>query len=385
MTADDLRMLRRTAREALADLSSSEEVRRQMADGWDKDTWRRLCGELGVTGLTVPEEYGGAGLSAVEQGVLFEEAGRRMLCGPLLSTAGLAIPLLLLSDDDAARKRHLPGLCAGTITGTVVTSDGTGRPAHLGRPVEARADGSGYVLDGVAGHVVDGCTADLIFCPARLGGDLALFAVEAGADGLDRQPLVCLDQTRRQARLTFSRVRATLLASREPALTLENTLDLARAMLACEQAGGAAECLNMLVDHARNRVQFGRAVGSFQATKQKAADLLVAVESANSAAIAAAHAAAGLLSGQGVGAPPPDGSPLTDVPELAVTAAVAQVFCSDAFVSVAKESIQVHGGIGFTWEHDAHLYLKRAWTSRELLGRPEEHLETLAHHLAAAR
>ncbi|MBG0855792.1 acyl-CoA/acyl-ACP dehydrogenase [Streptomyces spinoverrucosus] len=385
MTADDLRMLRQTAREALGELSSSAQVRRQMADGWDAEVWRRLCGELGVAGLAVPEEYGGAGLSAVEQGVFFEEAGRRMLCGPLLSTAGLAIPLLLLTDDDPARKRYLPGLCAGTLTATVVTSDSTGRPILSGRPIEARAEDGGYVLDGVADHVVDGATADLVFVPALLDGAMALFTVEAEEAGFVRQPLVCLDQTRRQARLTFTRVRATVLACREPALALENTLDVARAMLACEQAGGAAECLDVLVDYAKHRVQFGRAIGSFQATKQKAADLLIKVESANSAAIAAAHAAAGLLAGHGLSAPATDGSPLTDVPELAVTAAVAQAYCCDAFVSVAAENIQVHGGIGFTWEHDAHLYLKRAWTSRELLGRPEEHLETLADHLAAAR
>ncbi|WBB61245.1 acyl-CoA/acyl-ACP dehydrogenase [Streptomyces sp. WMMC500] len=385
MTADDLRALRRTARAALGDLSSAARVRRQMADGWDPALWLRLCGELGVTGLAVPEEYGGAGLSAVEQGVVFEEAGRRMLCGPLLATAGLAIPLLLLSDDDPARKRHLPGLCAGALTATVVTSDRTGRPVLTGRPIEARIEDGGYVLDGVADHVIDGHTADLVFVPARLAGAVALFVVEADRGGLTRQPLVCLDQTRRQARLTFTRVRATLLAGRDPVRALEGAFDVARAMLACEQAGGAAQCLDTLVEYAGQRVQFGRAIGSFQATKQKAADLLIRVESANSAAIAAAYAAAGHLGGEGASAPPPEGSAPAAVPDLRVTAAVAQVYCSDAFVAVAAENIQVHGGIGFTWEHDAHLYLKRAWTSRELLGTPEEHLEPLAQHLVAAR
>jgi len=383
VTAEDLRMLRRTAREALSELSPVSEVRRQMADGWDAGLWLRLCGELGVTGLAVPEEYGGVGLSVVEQGVVFEEAGRRMLCGPLLSTAGLAIPLLLLSDDDTARKRHLPGLCSGALTATVVTSDAAGRPVLTGQPIVARAGNGGYVLDGVADHVVDGSSADLVLVPARLDGAVALFVVEAGRAGLVRQPLVCLDQTRRQARLTFAGVSANLLVTHDPAGAVEGAFDVGRAMLACEQAGGAAQCLDVLVDHARTRIQFGRAIGSFQATKQKAAELLIRVESANSAALAAAYAAARFLSMEdGVAA---EASVLSDVPELPVSAAVAQVYCSDAFVAVAAENIQVHGGIGFTWEHDAHLYLKRAWTSRELLGRPEEHVETLANHLAAVR
>ncbi|MFE4667559.1 acyl-CoA dehydrogenase family protein [Streptomyces sp. NPDC056716] len=384
MTGDDLRLLRRTAREALAQLSSTGQVRRQLADGWDPVLWRRLCGELGVTGLAVPEEYGGAGLSAVEQGLVFEEAGRRMLCGPLLATAGLAIPLLLLADDDDARRDHLPDLCAGRRTATVVTSDATGRPILTGRPVEAVAVDGGYALDGEAGHVLDGARADLVLTPARLDGQIALFAVPAGQAGLVAEPLVSLDLTRRQARLTFTRARATRLAAHRPASVLEDAFDIGRAMLACEQAGGAAQCLDDLVGHARTRVQFGRAIGSFQAIKQKAADLLISVESANSAALAAAHTAAGFLSARGVSGPPPEAGALPDVPPLPVTAALAQVCCSDAFAVAAAENIQVHGGIGFTWEHDAHLYLKRAWTSRELLGRPEEHLETLATHLAAS-
>jgi acyl-CoA dehydrogenase len=385
VNAGDLGLLREAAREALAGLSSSAEVRRQMGDpgGWDAGIWRRLCTELGLAGLAVPEKYGGGGLSAVELGIAFEEAGRRLLCGPLLPVAGLAIPLLLLSGDEDAKARHLPGLCDGSLVATVVTNDRAGRTALDGHAVMTRLDGGTARLSGECGFVLDGARADLLLVPALAAGEPAIFAVTAGTPGLRVDPLVTLDLTRRQAHVTLDGAEATWIAAPDARQALDGMADVARAMLACEQSGGASWCLDDAVAYAKTRVQFGRPIGSFQATKQKAADLLIQVESARSAAVAAAQAAAGHLAARGGGGEPPSAGRLPDLPELAVVASVAKVYCSDAYVRVAGENIQIHGGIGFTWEHDAHLYYKRAWTSRELLGRPEERLEALGDHLAA--
>ncbi|GAA3979038.1 acyl-CoA dehydrogenase family protein [Actinomadura viridis] len=379
--AEELGLLRESVRAALLDLSPPAEVRRLMdtARGWDPRTWRRLCGELGLAGLAVPEEYGGSGFTHVEQGVVFEEAGRTLLCAPLLSTAGLAIPLLLGLDDEDARRAWLPGLCAGTLVAAVATADPDGRPLRPGgAAVEAAASGGGHVLRGAAGFVVDGASADLLLVPALAGDGPAVFAVEAGAPGLAVTPLVTLDLTRKQAALAFDGTPARRIGGTDAAGAFGRALDVGRAMLAGEQAGGAGRCLETAVEHATARVQFGRPIGSFQAVKQRAAEMLIRVESARSAAMAAAQAAA---------EDHPDGAGAGDLrglPGLAVTAGIAQAYCSDAYVHVAAETIQLHGGIGFTWEHDAHLYYKRAWTSAETLGRPDEHIERLARHLEGA-
>jgi acyl-CoA dehydrogenase len=388
--AGDLRLLRETLHAALGELSPPEEVRRQMTTepGWEAALWRRLCRELGLAGLAVPEAYGGSGFGPAELGVAFEQAGSFLLCAPLLSTAGLAIPLLLALGDEHACRRYLPGLCDGALTATVAVTDGQNGQVHA---VEHHGQ---WLLHGTAGHVVDGASADLILVPAAIGtstgptagtstsvtagarAGLGVFAVGAGSPGLAVTPLVTLDLTRKQARLAFDGTAATRVGPPDATQPARRALDVARALLAAEQAGGAARCLEMTVRHASTRIQFGRPIGSFQAVKQKAADMLIRVESARSAAAAATQAAALAL-----GADP--SAALPDLPELPVAAAVAQAYCSEAYVAVAADTIQLHGGIGFTWEHDAHLYFKRAWTSAELLGRPAEHYETIARHLAA--
>jgi acyl-CoA dehydrogenase len=366
---DEATQLRESVRAAFTDLSAPSEVRRRMATarGWDDKLWRRLCGELELSGLAVPEEYGGSGFSAVELGIVFEEAGRCLLCAPLFSGAGLAAPLLLALDDVAARERYLPGICDGSTVATVVTSDTFGTSV-LDRPsVEAVERDGTAVLSGEAGYVIDGAFADLILVPARTPEGLRVYAVDATAQGLRAIPLSTLDQTRKQARLIFDRVPASgRIGGSEAATAVRRAFDVARALLAGEQAGAAGRCLEITVEYAKTRVQFGRPIGSFQAVKQKAAEMLILVESARSAAMTAAASAAGL----------------PDAPALAQAAAIAHAYCSEAFVAVAAEMIQLHGGIGFTWEHDAHLYFKRAWTSRELLGHPEEQLEVLARSLS---
>ncbi|WP_436790453.1 acyl-CoA dehydrogenase family protein [Yinghuangia sp. YIM S10712] len=374
----DLTMLRESVRSALAALSPMNEVRRLMAtgDGWERPTWHRLCRELDLVGLAVPEAYGGAGFSTVELGVAFEEAGRSLLCAPLFSTAGLAVPLLLALGDDEANGKYLPGLCDGSTTATVAVADADGRSlvdgADYGKPVTALGT-SDIVLSGTAGFVVDGATADLVLVPAQTPDGMGVFAVPGDAPGLTRTALVTLDQTRKQARLVFDRVPATRVGHGDAAEAVRTALDVARALLAAEQAGGAARCLEETVEYVKTRVQFGRPIGSFQAIKQRAADLLIKVESCRSAALAATQAAAEALR-----QPVPEEARIPDLPELAVAASVSRVYGADACVTVAAEAIQLHGGIGFTWEHDAHLYFKRAWSSREMLGRPEEHTERLA-------
>jgi alkylation response protein AidB-like acyl-CoA dehydrogenase len=359
--------LRDTTRAALRDLSPIAEVRRLMetGEGWSAPTWRRLCRELGLAGLAVPPEHGGDGFGETELGVVFEEAGRALLCAPLLATAGLSIPLLLAAGDAAAMERYLPGLCDGSLVATVVTAGRAGGSFTSHPGASAVSGDDGWRLSGPAGFVLDGAHADVVFVPALAGGRLALFAVEAGAPGLEAVPLITLDQTRKQARLWLDAVPAVRLETADPEAALDRALNVGRAMLACEQAGGAARCLELTIEYAKSRIQFGRPIGSFQAVKQRAADMLIKVESARSAADAAARAAAG-------------------GDDLAVVAAVAQAYCSEAYVAVAGEMIQLHGGIGFTWEHDAHLFFKRAWASAEMLGQPAEHLERVATHLATA-
>jgi alkylation response protein AidB-like acyl-CoA dehydrogenase len=358
VNAAELEELRATVRGAFADVSPSEQVRQQMATarGWDQAVWRRLCQELGVSGLAVAERSGGTGLTYAELAMVFEEAGRAVLCAPLFSVAGLAIPLLQHLGDSAVADRLLPGLLDGTSVATVVTADADGRlaPEHLGVSAE------GGHLTGRGGYVVDGTHADVVLVPARTSDGVGVFLVEAGAPGVTVTALVTLDQTRKQAHLDFTSAVATRVGSGDATVALSRAFDVARAMLANEQVGVAQRSLDLTAAFAKERIQFGRPIGSFQAVKQKLADLLIKVESARSAATAAAQAAA------------------TDADDLPLIASVASAYCSETASAATAEAIQLHGGIGFTWEHDAHLYFKRARASEEMLGTPRAHYEKVA-------
>ena len=358
----DTRLLQSTAREVFTQLFSSQHVRDLMAtdSGWDRRSWQRLTGELGVAGLMVDESLGGSGLTARELGLVFEEAGRCLGGGPMFSVAGLAIPLLLHSGDTTACERWLPPLCDGSLIATAIYADRDGRwgPAQ----VDIRAEDNR--LFGRSGYVVDAAAAELILTPARTPEGPAIFAVETHTDGVDVTPLVTLDQTRKQARVEFTGVQGIRLHSAAAEEALDRAYALSCALLACELSGVAARCLEMTADYARERVQFGRPIGSFQAIKQKLADLLIEVESARSAATAAVSAAA------------------SDSPDLWWTASLAKAYCSDAAMHASSETIQIHGGIGFTWEHDAHLYFKRARTGQELLGSADVHYRRVGAHLS---
>jgi alkylation response protein AidB-like acyl-CoA dehydrogenase len=358
--------LRRTVRAFLEDKSPSAEVRRLMetAEGYDPAVWEQMGSQLGLQGLAIPEEYGGSGYSYVELIVVLEEMGRALLTAPYFSTVALAANAILHSGDDAAKKELLPGIASGETIATLAMTEDSGRWDAEGITATATKAGDGYTIDGHKMFVLDGHTANLIIVAAKTGDSISLFTVAGDAEGLTRTPLATMDQTRKQARLEFADTPAKLIGTEgEGWPVLSRVLDLAAVALAAEQVGGAQKCLDMSVDYAKVRVQFGRPIGSFQAIKHKCADMLLEVESAKSAAYYAGWAAAELND------------------ELPTVASLAKAYCSDAYFHAAAENIQIHGGIGFTWEHDAHLYFKRAKSSQLLLGDPTYHRELLAQRI----
>jgi alkylation response protein AidB-like acyl-CoA dehydrogenase len=355
--------LRAMVRDFLAARSPETEVRRLMetADGFDPAVWKQLGEELGILGLAIPAEYGGAGAGFTEVGVVLEEAGRALLCAPFFSSVVLAATTVLYSGDQAAKKDYLPGLASGELRGTLALAEDSGRWDEAAITLTATAHGDGWTLDGHKNYVLDAGTAELILVAARTGTGISLFAVEAGTPGLVTNELSTMDMTRKQARLEFAGVTARLLGAEGGAWpALSRTLDLAAAGLAAEQAGGAAQVLEMAVEYAKTSYQFGRPIGSFQAIKHKCADMLVAVEAARSAAYY------GLWTADGAD------------DEFPVAASLAKAYCSDAYLHCAAENIQLHGGIGFTWEHPAHLYFRRAKSSQLLFGDSAYHRELLA-------
>ena len=358
------RELRESVRRFLTERAPLTKVRELMetTDGTDPDVWRQASAQLGLPGIAVPEEYGGAGFSFAEQAIVLEELGAALFTGPYLASAVLAAAALLASDDQETMKDLLPGIAAGETVATLAFTEdgGSWEPASI-RLAAAKTTENGWRLDGHKSFVLDGHAADLILTVAETDGELSLFAVSGTADGLTRRALPTLDQTRKLARLAFNHTPARLVGEPGAArAVLDHTLDVAAVALAAEQLGGAQRALDMAVAYAKVRQQFGRPIGSFQAIKHRCADLLLEVESLRSAVgYAAAAAAAGS----------------TEVPVLAP---LLKAYASEVYSHVAGENIQIHGGIGFTWEHDAHLYLKRAKASELFLGDASYHRERLA-------
>ena len=358
--------LRRITRQFLESKSPETEVRRLMdtTDGYDPAVWGQMAGELGLQSLTIPEEYGGQGYTYVELTVVLEEMGRALLAAPFFSTVALATNTILHSGDEQAKKDLLPGIASGETIATLAFTEPNGRWDTTGIEATATRSGDGWTIDGTKMFVLDGHVANLILVAARTGDGISLFRVEGDAAGLTRTPLATMDQTRKQAKLEFSGTPATLLGEENGGeAVLGRVLDLAAVALAAEQVGGAQKVLDMSVQYAKDRVQFGRPIGSFQAIKHKCADMLLEVESAKSAAYYAAWCAAELND------------------ELPEVACLAKAYCSEAYFHSAAENIQIHGGIGFTWEHPAHLYFKRAKSSELLFGDPTYHRELLAQRL----
>ena len=355
---DEQAQFRGVVRRFLRDRSPASEIRRQMAsvEGYDRAVWQRLTRELGLTGIHVPEQYGGQGFGFVELGIVQEEMGRALFCAPFFATAVLATQALLNSATEAQKQALLPAIALGERIATLAWVEANGRWDAGGIALTATSADGGYLLDGTKKFVLDGHIADLVIVAARARGSagedgVSLFAVDAPCAGLARRRLETLDATRKQAELVFNNVPARLLGDiGGGAVALSRTLEHAAVALACEMVGGARALLESAVEYAKLRMQFGRPIGSFQAIKHRCADLLLEVELANSAACYAAAAVA------------------EDDPEVPALASLAKACASDAYMRTAAECIQIHGGIGFTWDHDTHLWFKRAKSSEVLLG-----------------
>ena len=349
-------------RDAVADLlikrSPESEVRRVMEteSGYDETLWAELAG-MGLVGLVVPEEFGGAGAGAADLAVVCEQMGRSLVCAPYLSTSVLTPYLLAALDDPAECATVLPRIASGDLIATVAFAEaGSARPPQ--HPRTTATDDGGWTVSGEKTYVLDAMTAGVIYVYAATESTTAIFAVDRGAAGVSVSALETIDRTRRQGRLTLEHAPARLIGTPSAAhAALTDALDRTAVALIAEQAGGAMHAMQMGADYARTRFQFARAIGSFQAVKHMCVDMLLEAQSALSAArhIAASFDAA-------------EPGRLTDL-------ALAQAYCSDAYVTVAATNIQVHGGIGFTWEHPAHLYLRRARTDAQILGEPASHRE----------
>lgn len=357
--------LKREVAGFLEEVATSAEVRRLMETpgGYQPAVWRRMA-ELGLTGLLVPEALGGSGLGFVELVAVTEEMGSALAGAPFFSTVALATNAVLCAGDTTVGAELLPLIAQGSVTATVAFTEDGGRWDRPATATVATYRDGGWVLSGHKSFVVDGCTATTLIVTAVTGSGVSLFLVDGEAPGVSRTALRTVDQTRKLARIEMEAVPARLLgADGQGAAVLEQVLDRAAVALAAEQVGGAQRCLEMAVGYANVRYQFGRPIGSFQAIKHKCAEMLLEVELARSAAYYAGWAAAS--------------SPA----ELPVAAPVAKARASEAFARAAAENIQIHGGVGFTWDHDAHLYYRRARSSRLLLGDPAYHRELVARRI----
>jgi alkylation response protein AidB-like acyl-CoA dehydrogenase len=360
------KQLRDSVRGFLDKYSPEAEVRRLMAtqDGYDPAVWLRMAKDMGLQGLIIPEQYGGSGASWIELGIVLEEMGRSLLCAPFFATAVLATVAVLESGDADAQASLLPAIADGTTIATLALTDESGSWGEPGAAVQSTRAGDRYRLDGHKSFVLDGLVADVIIVPVRTSGGTTLFTVRGDAEGLAKTPLKTLDLTRKLARLDFTDVAAEPLGAEDAGWpVMERVLDFAAVGVAAEQAGGAKAALDMAVEYAKIRVQFGQAIGSFQAIKHKCADALLEVESAKSAAQYALWAAAERNQ------------------EFRAAASLAKAFCSDAYVLASHENIQIHGGIGYTWEVPAHLHFKRAKSMELYLGDPAYHRERLAQRI----
>jgi alkylation response protein AidB-like acyl-CoA dehydrogenase len=355
--------LRQVVRGFLRDKSPSSEVRRLVDAGRNRDdaVWAQMAAQLGLPGIVVPAAYGGTGYGPAELEIVLEEMGRVLLVAPFFATVALAGQALAISGDEEAQERWLPGIADGSLTATLAVAEDSGT-WDLGE-VTASAEPAGdvWTVSGTKLFVVDGCSADLLLVVARAPDGLGVFGVDRDAPGVERARLDTLDLTREFASVLLRGAPAVRVGAGQDAMAwLSRVNHLALAALAAEQLGGAARCLELSVEYAKVREQFGRPIGSFQAIKHKCANMLLEVECGRSAVN---HASAALAGGY---------------PDAAIAATLAYVCCSRAFTNAAKECIQIHGGIGYTWEHDAHLYLRRAKSSELFFGAPARHRVRLA-------
>ncbi len=338
------------------------EVRRLMEtqEGFDRAVWKQMAQELGLQGVAIPEAHGGQGFGFVELGIALEELGRELAGGPFLATTCLAVPVLQQLATQAQRDEWLAPIAAGELCATLAVEEAA--------PTTATRDADGWRLNGAKRFVIDAQNADLILVAARADTELGLFAVRGDAPGLDAVALDGLDPTRKQADLRLEGVGAVRLGGNrgeggDARAALARTLDVAAVALAAEGIGAAARCLEASVAYAKQRMQFARPIGAFQAIKHKAAEVLLELELGRSVAYWSWCAV--------------DGEEI----ELSEAASVAKSVIGDAFMRAATENIQIHGGMGYTWENDAHLYYKRARSADVFFGTPSAHRLRLADRL----
>jgi len=372
---DEQEELRATARAFLAAHAGAESVRAAMQSelGHDPALWKRIGAELGWTAVAIPEAYGGLGLSWLEVVALAEVMGETLFCAPWFATVGLAASAILAAGDEAQKTRYLASVAGEGTIATLAFQETNGRcDADAVEATTWRREDDGYRLDGRKRHVVDGHCADLLVVAARAPGSvgvngLSIFVLPAATAGVTRVPLPTVDRTRRLAEIELACVRVPASARLGPEgdawPALERALALANVALAAELVGVAQRSLDLAVAYAKERVQFGRVIGSFQAIKHRCADMMVRLEAARSAAYWAGCVAAD-----------PDSGSAT----LGLAASVAKAAAADAAFSCAGSALQVFGGVGFTFEYDIQLYLKRARASGALLGDATFHRERVA-------
>ena len=357
--------LRKTVRAFLASRSDEKAVRAAMTTerGYDAEVWKQLAEELGLVGLIIPEEHGGAGFGPIELLIAMEEMGRALLCAPFLGTSVFAAKALLECADGVTQKELLPKIASGAAIVSVAHAEPNGRWDLAGVTLRAKGAGPSLTLDGEKTVVLDGCAANVLLVVARSDAGLELLRVNADAAGITRSAIPPLDLTRKLARVKFSGTPATRISAGDQTANLERVIAFACAALAAEQVGGAQKCLDMASEYAKTRLQFGRPIGSYQGIKHKCAEMLVSVEMAKSAAYNALFVAA------------------AGEPDFLEAAALAKAYCSETYFHAAADNIQIHGGMGFTWEAAPHLYFKRAKASELLFGDAGHHREAVAKHV----
>lgn len=344
----------------LEDKSKPAAVRQLMESeaGFDRAVWQQLCGEVGLAGTHIPEEYGGYGFGPVELGIVCEEMGRYLYCGPFFASSVMATYALLICADDKHRHALLPDIASGSVIATLVL-DSLDSPELAGKALSVRNG----ALTGVASLVVDAQVADQLVVIADEDGDSGLFAVNPGDQGVQVTPVTALDPTRKLSRVAFDAAQAIRIGSVDTN-AMSRLWDHICMALAHEMIGGAQRLFETTIDYTKMRYQFGRPIGSFQGLKHRCADLLMELEFARAVTH---HAARCLAAGEGE----------------AYAASMAKAMASDTYMLTAKEAIQMRGGIGFTWEEDTHLWYKRAKSSEVFMGKPAMHRERMMQMLEA--
>ncbi|MBB1370322.1 acyl-CoA dehydrogenase family protein [Pseudoalteromonas sp. SR45-4] len=374
---EEQKMIRDTAQAFLAEVSSSNAIRSAMdtEQGFDPQIWQRICEEMYWQAIHIPEEYGGMGLGYVDLVVMLEQMGRYLLCSPFFSTVCLASNALIVAGTDEQKQQYLTQICEGSLTATLAYTSKNGQWDATAVQGIVTAQGDDYVLNGTYRYVLDGHTAQLLIVAARSEGSegeqgISLFAIDSDTPGVKRTWLPTMDQTRKQAEIAFDNVRVSssqLMGEENNAWPqLNKVLQLAAIAIAAEQVGGSQQVLDLTVEYTKERVQFGRPIAGFQAVKHQAADMMLRTEVARSAVYYAACVAEEALSG----------GLLAD--ELGEAASVAKSYCSEGYFKNAGDALQLHGGVGFTWEYDVHLYFKRAKSSELFLGDAAYHREHVA-------